>query len=121
MFASTLLHRSSFLSRLQLPPSHPRYPSNALLHAICADASLYGVQGGTTGPNGISGFGAMHAGLCMAKALEDASMGKRLLETVQGMYLVRKVDQAITDGTILSIYCHVLVAARQCQMVRAMD
>ncbi|GAB1520425.1 hypothetical protein RhiTH_003500 [Rhizoctonia solani] len=83
IFANTLLHRSSFLSRLQLPPSHPQYPSNALLHAICADASLYGAQGGTTGPNGISGFGAMHAGLCMAKALEDASMGKRLLETVQ--------------------------------------
>ncbi|KAF8752091.1 Fungal specific transcription factor domain [Rhizoctonia solani] len=100
IFANTLLHRSSFLSRLQLPPSHPQYPSNALLHAICADASLYGAQGGTTGPNGISGFGAMHAGLCMAKALEDASMGKRLLETVQGVYLVvRNADQAITDIT----------------------
>ncbi|KAF8667467.1 Fungal specific transcription factor domain [Rhizoctonia solani] len=88
IFANTLLHRSSFLSRLQLPPSHPQYPSNALLHAICADASLYGAQGGTTGPNGISGFGAMHAGLCMAKALEDASMGKRLLETVQAFIVM---------------------------------
>ncbi|KAJ1300996.1 hypothetical protein OPQ81_003419 [Rhizoctonia solani] len=88
IFANTLLHRSSFLARLQLPPSHPQYPSNALLHAICADASLYGAQGGANGLNGVSGFGAMHAGLCMAKALEDASMGKRLLETVQAFIVM---------------------------------
>ncbi|KAG9114674.1 hypothetical protein FRC07_007617 [Ceratobasidium sp. 392] len=80
IFANTLLHRSSFLSRLQLPPSHPQYPSNALLHAICADASLYGPS--AAGINGSSGFGAMHAGLCMAKALEDASMGRRLMSRV---------------------------------------
>ncbi|KAG8736437.1 hypothetical protein FRC10_009319 [Ceratobasidium sp. 414] len=87
IFANTLLHRSSFLSRLQLPPSHPQYPSNALLHAICADASLYGPSN-ASGVNGNSGFGAMHAGLCMAKALEDASMGRRLLETVQAFIIM---------------------------------
>ncbi|KAG9082380.1 hypothetical protein FS749_006882 [Ceratobasidium sp. UAMH 11750] len=87
IFANTLLHRSSFLSRLQLPPSHPQYPSNALLHAICADASLYGPSN-ASGVNGSSGFGAMHAGLCMAKALEDASMGRRLLETVQAFIIM---------------------------------
>ncbi|KAG8689275.1 hypothetical protein FRC09_012490, partial [Ceratobasidium sp. 395] len=87
IFANTLLHRSSLLSRLQLPPSHPQYPSNALLHAICADASLYGPSA-AGGINGSSGFGAMHAGLCMAKALEDASMGRRLLETVQAFIIM---------------------------------
>ncbi|KAF8607219.1 hypothetical protein BDV93DRAFT_552958 [Ceratobasidium sp. AG-I] len=88
IFANTLLHRSSFLSRLQLPPLHPQYPSNALLHAICADASLYGPQAGSSASGGSSGFGAMHAGLCMAKALEDASMGRRLLETVQAFIVM---------------------------------
>lgn len=87
IFAPTLLHRSSFLSRLQLPPTHPQYPSNALLHAICADASLYGANGSQHGSSP-SGFGAMHAGLCMAKALEDASMGRRLLETVQAFIVM---------------------------------
>ncbi|KAB5589431.1 SNF2 family DNA-dependent ATPase [Ceratobasidium theobromae] len=88
IFANTLLHRSTFLSRLQLPPSHPQYPSTALLHAICADASLYGLQAGSIAPGGTSGFGAMHAGLCMAKSLEDASMGRRLLETVQAFIIM---------------------------------
>lgn len=39
--ASFLLHRSTFLANLAQPPSHPRFPTTALLHAICAVGSQY--------------------------------------------------------------------------------
>ncbi|KAH9840158.1 uncharacterized protein C8Q71DRAFT_746053 [Rhodofomes roseus] len=39
--ASRLLHRPTFMADLSLPPTHPRFPSTALLHAICAIGSFY--------------------------------------------------------------------------------
>ncbi|EIW72570.1 hypothetical protein TREMEDRAFT_36788, partial [Tremella mesenterica DSM 1558] len=36
-----MLHRASFLPRIQLPPTNPNFPDAALLHAICARASLH--------------------------------------------------------------------------------
>ena len=39
--SSRLLHRPTFMADLALPPTHPRFPSTALLHAICAVGSFY--------------------------------------------------------------------------------
>ncbi|KAI0307712.1 hypothetical protein B0F90DRAFT_1676459 [Multifurca ochricompacta] len=39
--AGRLFHVSTFVSALNLPPTHPNFPSRALLHAICAVGSLY--------------------------------------------------------------------------------
>jgi hypothetical protein len=39
--ANRLLHCSSFMSSLSLPPSHPKFPAAPVLHAICAIGSLY--------------------------------------------------------------------------------
>jgi hypothetical protein len=34
-----MIHRPSLMSRLRLPPTHPRFPHASLLHSICAFAS----------------------------------------------------------------------------------
>ncbi|KAF8898638.1 hypothetical protein BD779DRAFT_1607387 [Infundibulicybe gibba] len=39
--AHRLFHSPSFLSSLALPPTHPKFPSTPVLHAICAIGSLY--------------------------------------------------------------------------------
>lgn len=39
--AHRLFHYTSFMTSLSLPPSHPKFPSPAVLHAICALGSLY--------------------------------------------------------------------------------
>ncbi|KAJ7181763.1 hypothetical protein C8R43DRAFT_970368 [Mycena crocata] len=39
--ANRVLHFPSFMATLSLSPSHPKYPSPPLLHAICALGSLY--------------------------------------------------------------------------------
>ncbi|TFY75169.1 hypothetical protein EWM64_g8842 [Hericium alpestre] len=41
--AGRLFHGPSFMSSLTLPPTHPKFPSTAVLHAICAVGSLYTV------------------------------------------------------------------------------
>ncbi|EPQ56676.1 hypothetical protein GLOTRDRAFT_40182, partial [Gloeophyllum trabeum ATCC 11539] len=39
--ASRLFHAPTFMSALSLPPGHAKFPNPAILHAICALASLY--------------------------------------------------------------------------------
>lgn len=39
--STRLLHRPTFMADLALPPTHPRFPSTGLLHAICAVGSFY--------------------------------------------------------------------------------
>ncbi|KAF9473114.1 hypothetical protein BDN70DRAFT_886156 [Pholiota conissans] len=39
--ANRLFHFPSFMNSLVLPPSHPKFPSLPVLHAICAIGSLY--------------------------------------------------------------------------------
>ena len=39
--AGRLFHATSFMSSLLLPPTHPRFPSIPVLHAICAIGSFY--------------------------------------------------------------------------------
>src|SRR5258705_10391625 len=39
--AHRLFHRPTFLTCLSLPPSHSKFPSSAVLHAISAIGSLY--------------------------------------------------------------------------------
>jgi hypothetical protein len=36
-----VLHRSRFLARLALPPTHSNFPHPALIHAICAAAASW--------------------------------------------------------------------------------
>ncbi|KAF8168005.1 hypothetical protein B0H34DRAFT_683893 [Crassisporium funariophilum] len=39
--AKRLFHAPTFINSLSLPPSHPKFPSTPVLHAICAIGSLY--------------------------------------------------------------------------------
>ncbi|KAH9846804.1 hypothetical protein C2E23DRAFT_743274 [Lenzites betulinus] len=39
--ASRMFHAPTFLASLSLPPSHPKFPLPAILHAMCALGSLY--------------------------------------------------------------------------------
>lgn len=39
--ANRLFHLPTFMHTLNLPPSHPKFPSTPVLHAICAIGSLY--------------------------------------------------------------------------------
>jgi hypothetical protein len=39
--ANRLFHSTNFMGTLALPPSHPKFPSTPVLHAICAIGSLY--------------------------------------------------------------------------------
>lgn len=39
--ANRLFHLPTFMHTLDLPPSHPKFPSTPVLHAICAIGSLY--------------------------------------------------------------------------------
>ena len=39
--AGRLFHTPSFMNSLSLPPTHPKFPSLPVLHAICAIGSLY--------------------------------------------------------------------------------
>ncbi|TFK41060.1 hypothetical protein BDQ12DRAFT_600361 [Crucibulum laeve] len=41
--ATRLFHAATFIRSLSLPPSHPKFPSTPVLHAICALGSLYTV------------------------------------------------------------------------------
>ncbi|KAF8752088.1 Fungal specific transcription factor domain [Rhizoctonia solani] len=114
--APHLLHRPTFLTRLALPPTHAAFPAPALLHAISAVGALYAPQpeeiekikrlrerleaAGTSGtyptrsapktggPLDDMSFGDKHAALCFAKALDDARIGRRLLENVQALIVL---------------------------------
>ncbi|KAI0660380.1 hypothetical protein C8Q70DRAFT_1052957 [Cubamyces menziesii] len=39
--ASRMFHMSTFMTSLSLPPSHPKFPLPAILHAMCALGSMY--------------------------------------------------------------------------------
>ncbi|KAH9947919.1 hypothetical protein B0H21DRAFT_736146 [Amylocystis lapponica] len=39
--ANIIFHTPTFMASLSLPPSHPKFPNVALLHAICAVGSMY--------------------------------------------------------------------------------
>lgn len=41
MYAGRLFHGPTFMSRLDLHPNDPRFPTPCLLHAMCAIGSLY--------------------------------------------------------------------------------
>ena len=41
--ARRLLHGPTLMASLALPPTHPKFPSDALLHAICACATFHTV------------------------------------------------------------------------------
>lgn len=90
-----LINRSKFMTSLSLPPSHPRFPSTALLHAICGIACLY--MTATSDPLGVwnEGFWTIEATpsdyfLKLAKLHIDEATVKctKLFEAAQAAILV---------------------------------
>ncbi|TFY63443.1 hypothetical protein EVJ58_g3264 [Rhodofomes roseus] len=106
--ATRMFHQRTFLSTLLLPPTHPRFPSLGLLHAICAVGSMYTAAIPSPAiPSGpefspydvfpdkwrdregiVDSFPEMQAKF--AKSAIDASMqdGGRLFQTVQAVTLL---------------------------------
>ncbi|KAF9650040.1 hypothetical protein BDM02DRAFT_1526203 [Thelephora ganbajun] len=101
--ANRLLHRSTFLFNLSLPQTHPSYPRAALLHAICAVASvftpavsnprLYGTRdeiftmkrGGGDSPSMFAGEQAK----CAAEQIDLlTNLGESLLESLQALVVL---------------------------------
>ena len=39
--ANRMFHAPTFLASLSLPPTHPKFPLPAVLHAMCAVGSMY--------------------------------------------------------------------------------
>ena len=48
--AGKLFHVPTFMASIDLPPTHPNFPSPAIIHAICAVGSLYTVAVPPTPP-----------------------------------------------------------------------
>src|SRR6266404_5438515 len=48
--AGRIFHVPTFMASIDLPPTHPNFPSPAIIHAICAVGSLYTVAVSPTPP-----------------------------------------------------------------------
>ncbi|KAH9944126.1 uncharacterized protein BXZ73DRAFT_39528 [Epithele typhae] len=80
--SSKLFHRPSFMATLALPPTHPKFPLPAILHAMCALGSMYAPDGsasfGLPGSAFVDDFGNAFAELQISAAkevLESAMRG----------------------------------------------
>lgn len=87
--AGRLFHVPTFMASIDLPPTHPNFPSPAIIHAICAVGSLYTVAVSPTPPPEKS----MGVGLS-----EDANLGggssdhNPLADEIFGNWYKRKND-----------------------------
>lgn len=97
--ATRILHKPTFFASLMHPPRSPQFPSQALLHSICALASLYtavttevpsqltasewAARPWWKGAVKSSSFGHFHAKAAKRKQEEAEESGKRLFESVQ--------------------------------------
>lgn len=129
-----LLHRPTFMTCIHLNTNDPRFPSVALLHAICALASLHSsdlaqqYQKRTSRPpprqprpemNPFSygeeptrqdSFAEDQAAMARAKMQMDVGLGRRMLESVQctvilGWYYVR-IRPYSASFTLCSLFSH---------------
>ncbi|KAI0068330.1 hypothetical protein BV25DRAFT_563442 [Artomyces pyxidatus] len=104
--AGRLFHGPTFMTSLQLPPSHPKFPSVSVLHAICALGSLYTVAVSPTpdpvkdmAPDEIfrnkykskyhvDSFGEQQVKLARKAAEEQIWEGKNLLQNTQALLII---------------------------------
>ncbi|KAH9162760.1 hypothetical protein EDB89DRAFT_1860500 [Lactarius sanguifluus] len=105
--AGRLFHVPTFMASIDLPPTHPNFPSPAIIHAICAVGSLYTVAVPPTPPpeksmgatdeifgswykrkDYIDSFAERHVKLAKQTAEEQLLAGKTLLEDVQAMLII---------------------------------
>ncbi|KAI9445302.1 hypothetical protein H4582DRAFT_1806331 [Lactarius indigo] len=105
--AGRLFHVPTFMASIDLPPTHPNFPSPAIIHAICAVGSLYTVAVPPTPPpeksmgatdeifgnwykrkDYIDSFAERHVKLAKQTAEEQLWAGKKLLEDVQAMLII---------------------------------
>ncbi|KAI0257655.1 hypothetical protein BJV78DRAFT_1116422 [Lactifluus subvellereus] len=108
--ASRLFHVPTFMATLNFQPTHPNFPSHALLHAICAVGSLYSMAVPPTPPpdksmapaliqdeifsnrykrkDYIDSFAEKHVKLARKTAEDQLWAGRKLLECVQAMLII---------------------------------
>jgi len=112
---SRILHRQTFLARLELPPTHRNFPHTALLHAICAVTARYTaavhtisveetvrrtneeIRGNIRRPQGMSAdeeaatqecFGDRHARFTLLEMQIGHVTGRRMLEIAQAQVIL---------------------------------
>ncbi|KAF8507193.1 hypothetical protein F5888DRAFT_1602133 [Russula emetica] len=104
--ASRLFHVSTFVTTLDLPPNHPKFPSPCILHAICAVGSLYTMAvpptplpdknmgaheifGGRHRQNDyVDSFAEKQVKLAKQTSEEQLWAGRKLLEGVQALLII---------------------------------
>jgi hypothetical protein len=106
--ATRIFHRPSFLSSLMQNPSSPQFPSLAVLHAICAAASVYSsmvlqppaeywtladvfYDGARRKSERGESFGEAHTRYAKEEADELEGNGERLFECLQSPYLTHTI------------------------------
>ncbi|EGO27168.1 hypothetical protein SERLADRAFT_366694 [Serpula lacrymans var. lacrymans S7.9] len=87
---SRILHRSSFLSAMRLPPRDPAFPHSAILHAICASASRWSSRNVTLMPDGSrqDQFAEFHASKTRQYIDKTMATGEDIFPVVQACVLL---------------------------------
>jgi hypothetical protein len=129
---SRLIHRPTFEERLRLPPTHPNFPHTSLLHAICAVSARYSAAvhtistdewvrrvDGRLGAKGVpvpgtwgieesiameECFGERNAKYFQLEAKLEGTVGRKLMDIVQGMVCLLPHYRA--DKKALICYYH---------------
>ncbi|ORX39776.1 hypothetical protein BD324DRAFT_233779 [Kockovaella imperatae] len=101
-----LLHRSRFLARLALPPTHPNFPHPAMIHAICASAASWcspdiyqksrilqtqTVMGEKPDPRASMSFALKQAAYGKEAVQDGLNTGNRLFDVVRAMIILCRV------------------------------
>ncbi|KZV77049.1 hypothetical protein PENSPDRAFT_645787 [Peniophora sp. CONT] len=101
--ATRLFHQPTFMTSLTYPPSHPSFPTTAVLHAICGIGSMYTAavaQADSPGLSSVSGddtyksgsysanFTETHIKIAKREVEENVAMGQHLLQSQQAQILV---------------------------------
>ncbi|RXK38329.1 hypothetical protein M231_04371 [Tremella mesenterica] len=124
---SRLLHRSRFLARLALPPTHSNFPHAALIHAICAASAAWCTpsvyerssyvqdstwMAGTEKGGGRAGMSFQMRQAAFAKeAVQDGlNTGNRLFDVVRAMIILSRVF--IDDTRMLECWAYCGLVAR---------
>lgn len=122
---SRLIHRPTFEERLRLPPTHPNFPHTSLLHAICAVSARYSAAVHTIstdewvrrvdGRLGVKGvpvpgtwgieesiameecFGERNAKYSQLEAKIEGTVGRKLMDVVQGMVRYSSFSNNLAD------------------------
>ncbi|RDB28815.1 Zinc finger transcription factor YRR1 [Hypsizygus marmoreus] len=87
---SRVLHRTSFLASMHLPPRDPGFPHSAILHAICAAASRWSPQNVVTLPDGTrrDQFAEFHASKTRQYIDKTMASGEDIFSVMQACILL---------------------------------